>query len=121
VALALAVHKADKQEWPEPFEIVPVNLHLSAAFLGQLPGNCNKEAVCMNDPECRDVGDCLGFKDARMSPLYPVSKIKRSMKFRMPSVTSPRPDLGFRLYFVTRGLHESRHYLKVTMEETLMD
>ena len=75
VALALAVHKANEEKRPEYFEFVPVDLHLSAAFLGQIPGNCNKAAICMNDPDCRDVGYCLGFKDARLSPLYPVSKI----------------------------------------------
>jgi hypothetical protein len=75
VALALAVHKASTQEWLLPFETVPRDLYPSAAFFGQIPGQCNKEAICMNDPDCRDVGYCLGFKDARLSPLYPVSKI----------------------------------------------
>jgi hypothetical protein len=76
VALALAVHTASTQERPLPFDIVPRDLfYPSATSLGQIPGQCNKEAICMNDPDCRDVGDCLGFKDARMSPLYPVSKI----------------------------------------------
>jgi hypothetical protein len=75
VALALAVYKASTQERPLPFEIVPRDLYPCAAFFGQIPGRCNKEAICMNDPDCRDVGYCLGFKDARMSPLYPVSKI----------------------------------------------
>jgi hypothetical protein len=75
VALALAVHKASTQEWPLRFEFVPHDLYPSAAFFGQIPGQCNKEAICMNDPDCRDVGYCLGLKDARLSPLYPVSKI----------------------------------------------
>jgi phage terminase large subunit-like protein len=75
VALALAVHKANEDKRPLPFEIALGDMHFSAAFFGQIPGNCNKEAVCMNDPDCRDVGYCLGFKDARLSPLYPVSKI----------------------------------------------
>ena len=75
VTLALAVHQANEDNPLLPFESVPAHMQFSPAFFGQRPGNCNKEAVCMNDPACRDIDDCLGFKDARLSPLYPVSKI----------------------------------------------
>ncbi|MEQ1473293.1 MAG: hypothetical protein ABLQ96_05710, partial [Candidatus Acidiferrum sp.] len=61
VALALAVQQALRQTPPLPFESLLIDSRPSYASLGQIPGQCIKEPVCLNFPDCLEAGVCLGF------------------------------------------------------------
>jgi hypothetical protein len=48
-------------------EVELLEVRISPAVLGLIPGNCRVEAVCANFPNCTDLNYCLSFADQRVT------------------------------------------------------